>query len=509
MAPSIHLGHILPLAIVLLVAIPVAVLLRNRYRRGLCDIPGPFLASILPFDRMLSTYSGHQFQRHLDYHAKYGKLVRVGPNHVSLGDSEQISHVYSITSKFDKSNFYTLFHAKSPVGPIPTVFSIVDPVGHKNLKRPVGAAFALSSLLDFEPLADDCTRILERKLDALQGQDIDFGTWLHWYAFDVISSITFSNRLGFMENEEDVNGIIAAIEGRLFYNSIIGQVPWMHQWLLGNNFVSRLADKIPSIKRLNSAAYIVQFAARQLQLRQNVKAEHGRSDMLDKFKRTRDGEEVMSEKELLGHASSNVFAGSDTTAISLRALFYHLCKNPQAYQKCVDEILDFDARGELSEYVTYYEAQRMPYFQTCMREALRMHPAVGQLLERIVPEGGATIDGVHLPAGTIVGMNPWVAARDTAVYGHDADIFRPERWIEADERTLKLMDRNWLAFGAGARTCLGKNISLMEMSKLVPQLLRRYHVKLADPNAEWELFDYWFVKQEGLRCILSRRGKQQ
>ena len=147
---------------------------------------------------------------------------------------------------------------------------------------------------------------MERKLDGLQGADIDFGTWLHWYAFDVISSITFSNRLGFMEKEEDVNGIIAAIEGRLFYNSIIGQVPWMHKWLLGNTFVSKMADKIPSIKRLNSAAYIVQFAARQLQMRQDVKAEYGRSDMLDKFKRTRDGEEVMSDKELLGHASSNV-----------------------------------------------------------------------------------------------------------------------------------------------------------------------------------------------------------
>ena len=186
------------------------------------------------------------------------------------------------------------------------MFSIIDPVGHKDLKRPVGSAYALSSLLDFEPLTDDCTQILERKLDGLQGEHIDFGTWLHWYAFDVISSITFSNRLGFMEHEQDVNGIIAAIEGRLFYNSIVGQVPSMHKWLLGNNVVSRFADRIPSIKRLNSAAYIVQFAARQLKMRQNVKADYERSDMLDKFKRTRNGEEVMSEKELLGHASSNV-----------------------------------------------------------------------------------------------------------------------------------------------------------------------------------------------------------
>lgn len=126
-------------------------------------------------------------------------------------------------------------------------------------------------------------------------------------------------------------------------------------------------------------------------------------------------------------------------------MFYYLCKNPDKYKKCVDEILGFDARGELSEYVTYYEAQRMPYFQACMREALRMHPAVGQLLERVVPDGGAAIDGVYMPAGTIVGINPWVAARDSAVYGNDAESFRPERWIESDEKQLKLMDRNWLA----------------------------------------------------------------
>ena len=87
----------------------------------------------------------------------------------------------------------------------------------------------------------------------------------------------------------------------------------------------------------------------------------------------------------------------------------------------------------------------MPYFQACMREALRMHPAVGLLLERIVPLEGATISGAFLPGGTIVGINPWVAARDKNVYGADVDVFRPERWIEADERTLKLMDRNWLA----------------------------------------------------------------
>jgi hypothetical protein len=54
----------------------------------------------------------------------------------------------------------------------------------------------------------------------------------------VISSITFSNRLGFMEQERDINNIIAAIEGRLVYNSIIGQAPWLHKYLFGNTIIA-------------------------------------------------------------------------------------------------------------------------------------------------------------------------------------------------------------------------------------------------------------------------------
>lgn len=74
-----------------------------------------------------------------------------------------------------------------------------------------------------------------------------------------------------------------------------------------------------------------------------------------------------------------------------------------------------------------------------------MHPAVGQLLERLVPARGETVAGVWLPEGTVVGVNPWVVARDESVYGHDAYEYRPERWLNADEAQLRLMERNFLA----------------------------------------------------------------
>jgi cytochrome P450 len=137
----------------------------------------------------------------------------------------------------------------------------------------------------------------------------------------------------------------------------------------------------------------------------------------------------------------NSFAGSDTTAISLRAIFYYLIHNRHAYDKLLNEI----HTTELSDIVSYAEASKMPYLQACMKEAMRLHPAVGMLLERIVPAEGTTIEGVWLPGGTVIGINPWVVSRDPTVYGEDAEIYKPERWIESSPEQLKLMERNFLA----------------------------------------------------------------
>ncbi|KAK4548038.1 hypothetical protein LTR36_010758 [Oleoguttula mirabilis] len=478
-----------------------------RYRPGLRKLPGPFLASVSDLDRLWSCAKGLQMNYHLRLHDHYGPLVRIGPKHVSFSDATLIPLVYGISTKFWKSDFYKMFDIKAPTGWAPTTFSVRDEDRHKAMKRPVASAFSMSSLKELEPMNDDCSAIFSRKLEGFVGQEIDLGQWVHWYAFDVISSITFSNRIGFMEQETDVNNIIAAIEGRLVYNSIVGQAPYLHKYLFGNSIVAWLASFIPAIATLNSSRYIVAFAAKQLQRYQskNFNAVDLR-DMLDRFRVFKDGKQVMSDSELLSHASSNIFAGADTTAASLRAVFYYLCRNSQAHQKLLAEIDEADRKGELSDPVTFTEAQDLKYFQAVVKEALRMHPAVGLLMERVVPEGGADVGGVWLSEGTIIGMNSWVAARDRAVYGEDAYEFRPERWLEADEIQLKLMDRNFLAFGAGARTCLGKNISLLEMSKLVPQLLRRFDFELADPSKEWTLHDYWFVKQTGLICKVKRRG---
>jgi len=50
-------------------------------------------------------------------------------------------------------------------------------------------------------------------------------------------------------------------------------------------------------------------------------------------------------------------------------------------------------------------------------------------------------------------------------------------------------------FGAGSRSCIGKNISLLEMTKLVPSLVKRFDFVPADEDGEWKTHSGWFVKQ--------------
>jgi cytochrome P450 len=60
-------------------------------------------------------------------------------------------------------------------------------------------------------------------------------------------------------------------------------------------------------------------------------------------------------------------------------------------------------------------------------------------------------------------------------------------------------------FGAGSRTCIGKSISLMEISLLIPELIRKFDFVLEDPDAEIQMENMWFVKQKNILCRVRER----
>jgi cytochrome P450 len=143
-----------------------------------------------------------------------------------------------------------------------------------------------------------------------------------------------------------------------------------------------------------------------------------------------------------------MLAGSDTTAIYLRAIFYYLLRHPSALYRVLEGIQTAESKGRLSPIITYKESSSLPYLDACIKESGRIHPSIGLPLERVVPPAGLEIDGYHLPAGTVVRISAWTSQYDKDVFGPDADEWRPERWlVDAARRTR--MERAMLLVSSG------------------------------------------------------------
>jgi len=149
----------------------------------------------------------------------------------------------------------------------------------------------------------------------------------------------------------------------------------------------------------------------------------------------------------------NSIAGSDTTATAIRSTFLHMIMNPRVVSKLRAEINN----ASISSPIKYSEAKDLPYLQAVI---------VAGLLAKEVPPGGDTIRGVFVPGGTAIGWSTFGMYRDTKIWGENAQVFHPERWIEGTPDEIAEMGMVWeLLFSYGKYQCLGKNLALMEISK--------------------------------------------
>lgn len=122
----------------------------------------------------------------------------------------------------------------------------------------------------------------------------------------------------------------------------------------------------------------------------------------------------------------------------MHSFCWHVLHNSSVHERLAAEIVS----GKLSDVVSYQEALSLRYFQACLKEAMRLQPALAFNMSRRAPEEGAVVDGTHLPGGTHVAVNAWVVHRDKELFGPDADIFNPERWLNCPEEKVREMDRS-------------------------------------------------------------------
>ena len=266
-----------------IVLICIASTLWTGYGTPLRKIPGPTMAR---FTRLFMVSKALQFDAHVFYrrmHDRYGKIVRIAPNKVLVADPAMIPVIYKIGTKFEKvrprqrvsrlsrtwplirqqSSFYDSFRNLYKGEFLENMFATRKVQHHKQTRSNIASAYSLNNLKQLEPLVDECSSLFLNAMYDLANQPVDLGKWVQWYAFDVIGMISFHRSFGFLERREDRNGIINKLEVGAKYSTIIGQVPFLHQYLLGSKAFLRLMktsenssalDPLPTIDMVGVAS---------------------------------------------------------------------------------------------------------------------------------------------------------------------------------------------------------------------------------------------------------------
>ncbi|KZP21722.1 cytochrome P450 [Athelia psychrophila] len=199
----------------------------------------------------------------------------------------------------------------------------------------------------------------------------------------------------------------------------------------------------------------------------------------------------MSDADVLAQVPTFLVAGHETTSTAVAWALLALARNPAAQATLRASLAAATSDAPGMDALGGYE-----YLDWVVRETLRLHaPVTGTYraataadtlpLATPLPDGRTALavragDVVYIP---ILGVN-----RAKAVWGADADAWRPERWAgggagDAKRREIPGVWGNMLTFLGGPRACIGYRFALVEMKALLYTLVRAFAFELAvDPR---------------------------
>ncbi|VDC01383.1 unnamed protein product [Peniophora sp. CBMAI 1063] len=205
----------------------------------------------------------------------------------------------------------------------------------------------------------------------------------------------------------------------------------------------------------------------------------------------------VSDRELTAQAITLMFAGTETTSTALCRILYSLAMHPSVQAKLREEILQAlaSAEGHGDGVGLQYEAlMALPFLDAVCKETLRVFPPAPYRRRRCI-EGDLLplSDGrvLYIPAGAEILTNIHGINTDIKIWGPDAKIWRPGRWMKplpqsVSESNVPGVYSNLLTFLAGPKACIGVNFALLEMKTVLATVLPTFTFTLpTDCDIEW------------------------
>ncbi|KAL0408189.1 UNVERIFIED_CONTAM: cytochrome [Sesamum radiatum] len=232
-------------------------------------------------------------------------------------------------------------------------------------------------------------------------------------------------------------------------------------------------------------------------------------DLLSRFMKKKES----YTDEFLQHVALNfILAGRDTSSVALSWFFWLVTLNPKVEEKLLIELCSIliqsrgcDTSKWLDEPLVFEEVDRLIYLKAALSETLRLYPSVPEDSKHVIADD-VLPDGTFVPAGSNITYSIYSTGRMEFIWGDDCLEFKPERWLSEDGKKFEARDQyQFVAFNAGPRICLGKDLAYLQMKSIAAAVLLRHRLVVAAGHKVEQKMSLTLFMKDGLKVNVQPR----
>ncbi|OBT86257.1 hypothetical protein VE02_05868 [Pseudogymnoascus sp. 03VT05] len=382
---------------VLTLVYSIVVIIYNIFLHPLARFPGPihYRASILPW--AYETFRGTLTFTVLGLHERYGPVVRISPSELCFSDPQAWRDIYGTTVGQENPKYRGVYGSLS--GHMAESILAAGQEKHKVMRGILAEGFCNRARRGQERLIMGHVDVMMQQLRNVYRQEnyevngnmgkefnakravIDVNEWFYWITSDIISYLSLGESFHCLENLQTHP-----------YLRFLSIVP---EWLLKSVVLRHLGmGTIIEIVTLTFASKLSQMLeGMKERLEKRIESTDKRGDPIELMVAAKEAGQLTFE-HVLGTANFLILAGSETTSITLTAFIYFMVTNSIHLTRVADEVLlAFKSEDEIN----LSRAEKLQYLNACLKETLRVFPAIAGGAPRVVARGGGAIAGNYIP----------------------------------------------------------------------------------------------------------------
>lgn len=488
----------------------------RRYSRiSLADIPGPESASFM-MGNLKELFQGQATEADFKWQAQYGNIVRFkgsfGEDQLMISDPAALQYIFA------KSGYR--FPKPPPLRVLSRMLNgrgIIWAEGddHKRHRRVMLPGFGGPESKTFLLLFKNCAESMSNKWmetisNSKEGSVVfNIPAWLSRATLDAIGEAAFDVRFSSIDNNESAlvrsyRNIMTDVFGspsdkQVFFQGIASYIPTRILEYLGE------MGNSPRIARMQDTGDMATSVAKQLV---NDKAEvllqgKGSRDvfsLLVKANMDSDAKAKLTEEELFAQMRTILFAGHETTSNTISWGLLELARQPKIQSRLRAEIWETEAavhaRGDINFTIADFDA--MTYTTAVMKEILRFccvvyhanrcasQDDVIPLSQPITTRSGDVIRELPVPKGTRIVASIAAYNRNKELWGEDAHVFNPDRWLNGTAKEKKVTSTgvysNLMTFLGGVRSCIGWRFAVIEIQAFLTEIVGKFEFAPTDKS---------------------------